>query len=337
MAFVEIPFTVEPNYAGWRLDRYLGEKLKRASRTQVQRIIKEQLVQDGPHKLKPSTPVVAGMRLRIRRPEVTEPEGLPDRLEVLHDDPDVLVVDKPAGLPVHPTARYFKGTATTILGRDHRSEDGVRPDPAHRLDRETSGVLVCGRHREATRALKLAFAPPKGGAGRLVEKTYLAIVHGDPAFETTRLDRPLALVGEHAVRIRMSIVAPDHKSAQPAATRVRVVERRRDAAGRPFALLECALETGRQHQIRAHLQAAGHPVVGDKIYGPDEAIFIRFTEGALTPVDREALLLERQALHAASIVFPHPATGERIRVESPLPDDLRWFWDGLQVQGALGP
>ena len=117
MRYVEIPFTVEANYAGWRLDRYLQEKLKRASRAQVQRLIREQLVQRGPRRLKASTPVTpVGMVVVLRRPEVPEPAGIPDRLPVLFDDGRVLVVDKPAGLPVHPTARYYLGTATTILG-----------------------------------------------------------------------------------------------------------------------------------------------------------------------------------------------------------------------------
>lgn len=328
--FVEIPFEVEENYAGWRLDRYLQEKLKRASRARVQALIRESLVHDESRRLKPSTPVWPGLRFRLRRPEVEEPDGLPDRLVVRHDDPFVLVVDKPAGLPVHPTARYYRGTATTILGRDHRDARGVRPDPVHRLDRETSGLLVCGRGREPTRTLKLAFAPGEAGAPKAVRKTYLAVVEGDPPFERTTVDRPLTLAGEHAVRIRMSVVAEGDPRGKRAVTHVRVLERRRGPGGAPFALVECVLETGRQHQIRAHLQSEGLPLVGDKIYGPDETLFIRFTEGALTADDLARLRLPRHALHAAHIAFPHPETGETVVVDSPLPADLRAFLDGLE-------
>lgn len=319
MDWVEIPFEVEGNYAGWRLDRYLQQKLKRASRTQVQALIRERLVHDGTRRLKPSTPVTVGLRFRLQRPPVQEPEGLPDRLPVLLDDAEVLVVDKPAGLPVHPTARYFLGTATTLLGRDHRGPDGQRPDPAHRLDRETSGVLLCGRGRDPTRALKAAFARGE------VDKTYLAIVEGSPSWERNRVDAPLALVGEHAVRIRMSLVEPDHPEARPAATRFEVDERLFAADGTRFTVLRCFLESGRQHQIRVHLASIGLPLVGDKIYGPDEQIFIRFTQGALTDEDRARLRLPRHALHASSIGFPHPSTGEWTSVASPLPADLRAF------------
>jgi 23S rRNA pseudouridine1911/1915/1917 synthase len=323
MPTVEIPFVVEVNYAGWRLDRYLQEKLGRASRAQVQRLIKEALIQDGPRRLKASTPVSPGMTIRLRKEEVPEPGGLPDALPILFDDGEVLVVDKPAGLPVHPTARYFMGTATTILGRDHRDAEGRRPDPAHRLDRETSGALVCGRTPAITRRLKALFAP--GDGAPKVEKRYLAICEGHPTWDEKRIAHPLALLGEHAVRIRMSIVAADHPEARPAVTVARVKARYTGEGGAPFALLACTLETGRQHQIRAHLHAEGHPIVGDKIYGPDESIFIRFTEGALTEADRRRLRLDRHALHAAELCLPHPRTGERLDLEAPLPEDLQDF------------
>ncbi|RMG18176.1 MAG: RluA family pseudouridine synthase [Deltaproteobacteria bacterium] len=326
MSWVEIPFEVEANYAGWRLDRYLQQKLKRASRAQVQQLIREAIVHDGGRRLKPSTLVRPGMRFRLRRPARAEPEGEPAAVPVLYDDGQVLVVDKPAGLPVHPTARYFRHTLTSVLGRDLRGPDGRRPDPVHRLDRETSGVLVCGRSREATRWLKQAFGP---AGDRQVEKRYLAVVEGAPEFEVRRIELPLALLGAHAVRIRVSVVSEDHPQARPAATRVEV--RRRYRCGeRRFALLECRLESGRQHQIRAHLSAVGLPIVGDKIYGPDEQIFVRFTEGAMTEADAERLLLPRHALHAASVDFPHPFEERRVHVEAPLPTDLQRFLAGLE-------
>ncbi len=354
MALVEIPLVVEHNYAGWRLDRYLQEKLGRASRAQVQRIIRESLVQDGDRLLKPSSRVTAGLRVRILKEEPDEPAGLPDEVSVLYDEDDVLIIDKPAGLPVHPTARYYRGTVTTILGRDHRDALGRRPDPAHRLDRETSGVLVCGRTREMTRALKALFAKASSSSPRqasskrtleehpgnlravldpiqrsFIEKEYLAIVEGEPPWERRRVEHPLALTGEHRVRIRMSVVAPGRKGALPATTNVKVHRRLQAPGGERFALVACSLETGRQHQIRAHLQAEGLPIVGDKIYGRDETAFIRFTEGALTKKDLEMLRLPRHALHAWRIAFRHPRSGSRVEIEAPLPPDLRKF---LQIE-----
>ncbi len=330
MSLVEIPFIVEANYDGWRLDRYLQQKLGRASRAQVQRIIRESLIQDEQRRLKPSSRVTAGLRIRILKEEMLEPAGLPDELGVLYDEEDILAVDKPAGLPVHPTARYFRGTVTTILGRDHRDEAGRRPDPAHRLDRETSGVLVCGRTKEMTRALKELFARGGSKSRHPLQKVYLALVEGEPAWEKKEIAHPLALTGAHRVRIRMSVVDPDEPGALPSKTIVEVVGRYRNEQETCFALLRCMPKTGRQHQIRAHLAAEGLPVVGDKIYGHDEAAFVRFTQDALTESDLKNLRLPRQALHALRIRFDNPLSGSFVEIEAPLPRDLSLFLKGLE-------
>ncbi len=336
MRLVEIPFIVEPNYEGWRLDRYLQQKLGRASRTRVQRLIRESLVQNGDRRLKASTPVSAGMRIVLVREETPEPSGLPDELQVLHDEDGLLVIDKPAGLPVHPTARYFQGTVTTILGREHRDDNGRRPDPAHRIDRETSGALACGRSPEMTRALKNLFATCRRsqskGAGPDISKEYLAIVEGSPPWREHRLDLPLALTGEHSVRVRVSVVPPEHPGAREAVTNLEVLARYENDEGAPFSLIRCVLETGRQHQIRAHLHHAGFPIVGDKIYGPDENIFIRFTKGEMTNEDSRLLRLDRQALHAWRLSIPHPGGADLIEVEAPLPFDLRSFLDSMKQE-----
>lgn len=317
MGTVRIPFVVEVNYAGWRLDRYLQEKLGRISRTRVQALIRERLLHDAPRPLKPSSRVTPGLRLWLLKEERPEPEGLPEHLPVLYDDGVLLALDKPAGLPVHPSARYYAHTVTSILGAG-LSPGERRPDPAHRLDRETSGVLVCGRGREATRTLKAAFATPG-----TVQKTYLALCEGWPESPRLTIDAPLALTGAHAVRIRMSVVAPGHPSARPARTEVHLLGRYRDAAGARLCLLRCTPRTGRQHQIRAHLAHAGLPIVGDKIYGPDERLFLRALEDALTSEDLRRLRLPRHALHAAALTLPHPRSAERLTLRAPLPEDLR--------------
>src|SRR5512140_71986 len=307
--FVEIEYVVEPNYAGWRLDRYLCEKIHRLSRTRVQRIIERSLVSDRP--LKPSTLVTPGLRFKLRRRAQDEPQT-PTALPELYRDEWLLVLDKPAGLPIRPTARYHKGTLVSLLKERHGP--GFRADPVHRLDRETSGIIVCGRTTEVCRTLMRAFVDGE------VEKQYLAVTEGAPPQDEFAVDAPIA-EGTELIRIAVRI---DPVKGKPSRTRFRVVERF-SRAGERFALVRAFPETGRQHQIRIHLSAAGYPVVGDKMYGPDEGYFDRFSKHALEPEAWERLRLPRHALHAASIRFRHPATGEPVHFESPLPADLQDF------------
>lgn len=310
-------YTVEPNYAGWRLDKYLCEKIKRASRTRVQQFIEKDLVSE--RKLKPSTLVWPGLTFQLRRRMRHEPTvPPPEALREVHLDDAILVVDKPAGLPIHPTARYHHGTLVSQLTVKHGKD--FRADPAHRLDRETSGLVVCGRTLEACQRLVKAF---KDGA---VEKQYLAVVEGWPAQDEFQVDAPIA-EGTELIRIAVRI---DHAVGKPARTRFRVV-RRFERDGAKFSVLRCFPETGRQHQIRIHAQLAGFPLVGDKMYGPDPGYFDRFSKRCLEPEAWDRLRLDRHALHAASLAFVHPATGQRVEFDSPLPQDLQDFVDGRPV------
>jgi 23S rRNA pseudouridine1911/1915/1917 synthase len=310
-----LTYTVEPNYAGWRLDRYLCEKIKRASRTRVQEIIENDLVFDEqpPRKLKPSTLVWPGLTFQLRR-RVREEPSVPsaDQIEIIHEDDALLVVNKPAGLPIHPTARYHHNTLVEQLKL--RLGPDSRADPAHRLDRETSGLLVCGKTLEACQRLMRSFVDGS------VDKQYLAIVEGQPRLDEFEVDAPIA-EGTELIRIAVRI---DPREGKPATTRF-VVERRFERDGEPFALLRCFPLTGRQHQIRIHAQHAGHPLVGDKMYGPDPGYFDRFSKHALEAEAWAKLRLPRQALHAAVIEFPHPDTRHPVRFEAPFPADLRDF------------
>jgi len=313
----EVPFCVEENYAGWRLDRYLAEKIRRLSRTRIQRIIKEDLLWDGPRPLKPSTAVWPGLEFRLRRKRDPEPACERD-FGVAYQDEDLVVVDKPAGLPVHPSARYFHHTLTAVLRE--RQPEGEKWDIAHRLDRETSGLVACGKRPEVTRRLKDLFS--RAGA---VRKEYLALVHGWPEEDELRIDLPLALL-DHPLKVKMGVVA----DGKEALTLVRVEKRFvREVAwrGPELALVRCIPVTGRQHQIRVHLAAVGHPIVGDKIYGPSDRYFVDFAEGRLSEEARAELVLERHALHAAALAFPHPRSGEELRVEAPLPADMAGLLD----------
>ncbi len=311
--YVEIEFVVEPNYAGWRLDKYLCVKIRRLSRTRIQGIIERGLISERP--LKPSSLVVAGQRFKLKRPVHDEPEA-PKNIGEIHLDEHLLVLDKPAGLPIHPTARYHKNTLLTVLKDQYR----FKADPVHRLDRETSGLIVCGRTTEACRLMFRAFI--EGG----VEKEYLAITEGAPPEDTFEVDAPIA-EGTELIRIAVRI---DAQEGKPSRTRFQVLERfERDGAR--FALVRAFPETGRQHQIRIHLSVAGYPVVGDKMYGPDAGFFDRFSRHALEPEAWKKLRLPRHALHAAVIRFRHPGTGQPVRFEAPLPEDLVAFRAGAPV------
>ena len=256
VATVRIPFTVEPNYSGWRLDQYLKEKIRRLSRERIQFLIEHRLEAEGSRKLKPSTRISPGLCFSLLKEAEEEPET-PLEFGIVLDDGDLLVVDKPAGLPVHATARYSTHTFTA-LARARFPERKV--DPAHRIDRETSGLLVCGSRPEVTKVLKRDFSK-----GR-VAKTYLAIALGEPAEDRFTVEAALALTGASAVRVRMH---PD-PSGLASVTDFEVLERRVTPDGAKVVLLGCHPRTGRQHQIRAHLGCAGLHMVGDNIYGPDE-------------------------------------------------------------------
>jgi 23S rRNA pseudouridine1911/1915/1917 synthase len=313
---VRARFVVERNYAGWRLDAYLMHKIRRLDEAKAAFLVAERLLPEGdpPPRLEPGSLVQAGLAFSLWREAEPEPE-VPLHFGVVHDDGELLVVDKPAGLPIHPTARYFEHTFTAVAKARYPDR---KIDPAHRLDRETSGLLACGTAPEWTSRLKRSFA------GGQVRKVYLALALGWPAEDALDVDAPLALTLQSEVRVRMHV----HPQGAASATRFEVLGRRLAGDGARVALLACHPRTGRQHQIRAHLHHAGLPLVGDKIYGGDELIFDRFTKQALTDGDRAALRLDRQALHAWRLELPHPRTGAPMALEAPLAEDLRAFWEG---------
>lgn len=307
---VLIPYTVEPNYSGWRLDRYLCEKLRRASRERVHEIIENDLVCEKP--LKASSPVWPGLQFQLRRRVRAEPDapGIEHLGEVYRDD-WLVVVNKPAGLPMHPTARYH---AKTLVAQLEERYGKGNASPAHRLDRETSGLVVCGCTLEATQWLNRSFHDGK------VDKEYLALVEGHPPEDAFDVDAPIA-EGTELIRIAVRI---DRAVGRPAQTHFRVVARF-ERRGEPFALLRAFPRTGRQHQIRVHAQLAGFPLVGDKMYGPDPGFFDRFSKHQLEPEAWERLRLRRHALHAARVSLRHPGSREIISFDSALPDDLKRF------------
>jgi 23S rRNA pseudouridine1911/1915/1917 synthase len=296
-----------PGDAGLRLDAWLARRLPSLSRARLQALIAEGHVLVDGAPARASARVRAGQSARVNvpapAPAEPQPEDIP--VAVVFEDARLVVVDKPAGLVVHPGAGNAGGTlVNALLGRvrDLSGVGGVlRPGIVHRLDRGTSGLLVVAKDDEAHRALVRQFA------GRTVEKEYLALVLGQPARASGEVDAPIGRDPVH--RQKMSVRAPRGREARTSWR----VEERFDGA----ALLRVRIHTGRTHQIRVHLASIGHPVAGDPVYGGTRPPSSRRAEarGALQS-------LERPALHAARLAFTHPGTGERLAFEAPLPEDL---------------
>lgn len=303
---ITIRFTVQPGHDGWRLDHFIKARIPRLSRTRIQQMIRSQKELGGAPR-RPASRVRAGEEVALLRPAPEEPD-VPMTFDVLHTDAAIMAIAKPAGLPVHATARFHRNTLTALLRQ--RFPDQV-PQLAHRIDRETSGVMLLGRTPEAGAALKRAFRE------RRVHKRYLAVVAGQPPEDSWTVELPLGPDIESGIRVKMGVM---QQGGLPARTRFCTRARRGG-----HALVEAFPETGRQHQIRAHLGACGLPIVGDKLYG-EAPCLLEYLETGWTESLQDRLLLPRQALHAAGITFPHPTTGELITVECPLAEDLAEFW-----------
>lgn len=305
-----LTFPVAREFAGQRLDRFIQSRIPRLSRTRAQEIVRSAARREDGTPRRASERVKAGEIVLLVRPRLNEPD-VPLTFDVLHDDEWVLALDKPSGLPMHPTATYHNHTLTKLLSKRYGESP---PNICHRLDRETSGIVLCARRSDAERALKLAFERRK------VEKAYIAIVRGEMENDSGTIDYPLASVRE-GLHLLMEI--RDDGDVSRALTHYRVLERR---GGHSLVFL--SPKTGRQHQLRVHLSAIGHPIVGDKLYGPErEAPFLEIIETGLTPEVVARLGHDRQALHAHRVVFEHPGSGESMTVESPIPADMRALWE----------
>lgn len=314
-------FRVPKEMAGMRADVFMSTQLKNTSRTRAKIIVQAAARYIDGTRLKPNVRLVAEQYIALWRPAWDEVE-VPREIPILFEDEHLIVINKPAGLPVHPSARYYRNTVVKMLEARYLSEHLVL---GHRLDRDTSGVLVLARTFEADRRIKKQFSNKIG-----VHKAYQAISWGWPEESTQRVELPLERDPVSRLRCSMRVAKPGE--GLYAATVVTVLQRRR-RQHRKYALVRCDLETGRQHQIRVHLSAIGCPVVGDKIYGPDEQLHARGSDGTLTDEDHRTLELPRHALHAWRMEFEHPITGARLEIEAPLPNDMRTFLEGLEGPG----
>ncbi len=290
-------WTVTPRQAGARLDHFLTDRGALGSRSRIRRLLDAGAIRVDGAVPKPGRRLRAGERVTVEEPVENRagPEPEPMGLAVLHEDAEVLCIDKPAGLVVHPAPGHARGTLVHgllhYLGGE-AARAGLDPERlglVHRLDKETSGVLVVAKTAAALAALGAQFRR------REVEKRYLALAWGRFERRAGRIIRPIARHPVH--RKKMAVAA----RGREAVTRFEVLEQFRRAA-----LVAVFPATGRTHQIRVHLSAIGHPVVGDRQYG----------RGRQGPI-------RRHALHAEAIAFRHPVTGERIEVRAPLPEDFR--------------
>jgi 23S rRNA pseudouridine1911/1915/1917 synthase len=302
---------VEPEHDGSRLDNFLTALLPDQSRSHVQRLIKDGSVTGPLTVLRPSTPVRTGQVYAVDVPAPVaarpEPEALP--LRIIFQDEHLLVVDKPAGMVVHPAAGHSSGTLVNALLHHVTDLSGIggemRPGIVHRLDRGTSGVMVVAKNDRAHQELSRQFSD------REIDKEYIALVWG-VVQAGRRIDDPIGRDPAH--RQKMSTRS---RRARQAVTRVLTATHYKGVS-----LLKVAIATGRTHQIRVHLSAIGHPIVGDPTYGG----LHRRTLANLRAVQR----LERPFLHAAHLAFTHPADGRRVHFDSPLPPDLQAVLDDIE-------
>jgi 23S rRNA pseudouridine1911/1915/1917 synthase len=287
--------------AGKRLDVFLAAKFSRTRSELRQKLEGDVLSKDG-RKLKWSHRLKPGEVIRVPSREHPEPQ-VEVAYRVLYEDDWILAVDKGPGAPVHPVRSFRTRTVLTRL-REDLKEPVLKP--VHRLDRETSGVLVFARDKRTLTALMNQFKD-----GR-VSKKYLAVVRGTPDFDEKTVDLRLGRDPDFPIRCRMR-----PGSGRPAQTELTVVQRYKNRA-----LVSAAPRTGRQHQIRVHLAALGHPLLGDKLYQEDGKPYLAMIGDRLDDETIKRLGHHRHALHAESLEFEHPKTGKRLRIHAGLPEDL---------------
>ncbi|HEX8616751.1 MAG TPA: RluA family pseudouridine synthase [Thermoanaerobaculia bacterium] len=305
---------VPESATGFRLDRALGELFDGHSRSYLAKLIEEGHVRvDGKTVTKPShrveTGQIASLELPDAAPSTIESQDLP--LTILYEDDHVVIIDKPAGLVVHPAAGHPDQTLVNALLFHVKDLSGIggelRPGIVHRLDKDTSGVMLIAKHDEAHRKLTANWNTD------LVRKEYVAVVYGTPSSDRGTIDAPIGR--DPRDRKRMAVVSDGRR----AITDYQIAERLRYVS-----VVRCRLRTGRTHQIRVHMKHLGHPIIGDPAYSgpqwrgiPDKKL------------QRVIEAFPRQALHAAKLTFAHPASGDTVTVEAPLPNDLRELLNAL--------
>ena len=298
-------FTVPESLSGQRIDMLLSRRFTYRSRTGWQQEIRNGNISiNGTPGLVPHRKVLPGDVIEYNAREHQEPP-VDVNYEILYRDDHMVVVSKPGDLPTHPSGVYFNNTLTRLLERD----TGEALVPLHRLDRETSGVIILARHRQHVHPLRKSLMEGK--------KEYTAIVGGVPSWDSMVVDTPLGPDTASVVRKKRAAYRGAPESALTEFILLRACAN--------CALVRALPRTGRLHQIRAHLLYLGHPVIGDKLYGGDESWFLHFIEKGLTPSLVQALGMERCALHAEYCTLVHPFTGKKMTFHAPLPHDMNEY------------
>jgi len=308
---------VDPEDAGRRLDVYLARRFTYRSRTGWAQKIREGRMRVGGERVRPSYLLKAGDLLQYRADPLPEPE-VETRCPTLHEDESLLAVNKSGNIPVHPAGRYFRNCLLHLLSPRGAKEPHLRV--VHRLDRETSGVVVFAKSAAAARSLGRQFEE------RTVRKSYLAVVWGTLTGERD-VDLPLGYRPSAAIAKAVGIVP----GGRPARTRLRPL-----ASRDGVTLVEAIPLTGRLHQIRVHLQASGFPILGDRLYGRDPRLFLKSLAGPLDTDDDAFLGFRRQALHALKLAFDHPETGGRLEIVAAPPEDFSRLLKERGLDGGLG-
>lgn len=323
-----VEIRVKGRMAGKRVDAYLTHRYPTYSRSVIQKVIDAAAVEVNGVNVKASYKVRVDDLIRVWLPElapdVVVPEDIPIR--IVYEDAYFAVVDKPPGLVTHPAKGHWSGTLVNALQFHFDTLSTVagehRPGIVHRLDRDTSGLLIVAKDDRAHQQLAKQFEL------RTVKKEYLALVGGVPGRDADYVERT---IGPHPTnREKMAIRLPED-GGKPAVTFYEVVER-----FRAHALVRCKPETGRTHQIRVHMAHVGHPVLADKAYSGRDRFTLADLLGPGAP-EAEQVLIDRQALHAHSLAFAHPITGEAIALTAPLHDDMAHALAALREHGALIP
>ncbi len=327
-------FEVKPRTDGRRIDAYLASRFTDYSRSVIQRIIGSEAVHVNGRPVKASYKVRAGDQVRVRLPELPDanptPEDIP--IDVVYEDETLTVVNKPPGMVTHPAKGNWRGTLVNAIQFHYDSLSTLagenRPGIVHRLDRDTTGLLVVVKDDLAHRRLAMQFEL------REVHKEYLALVYGVPERDSDYIERP---IGFHPISRDKMAIRSAQDGGKPAVTYYEVVERFRG-----FALVRCEPQTGRTHQIRVHLTHIGHPIVADKAYSGRDKLTMadlvdptKFRPPAGAEIDPHTVLIDRQALHARALRFTHPSTGKEITLTAPLPADMARTLDALRRFRAL--
>ena len=314
-------FLVAPEQAGQRLDVFLAAHLPAFSRATLQRAIDAGHVHVDDAVAKPSLRLRAGNQVVVRQIDVPREGPAPQNiaLAILHEDDAIVVVDKPAGMIVHPAKGHWEGTLASALAHHFGTLSGrggpTRPGIVHRLDRDTSGVIVVAKNDQVHDALCRPIQVPAGGKGISRHRRGRARPRSDV------IDEP---IGDHPTHREKKAIRREDASARPAVTKYEVIERFRG-----FAFVRVRPQTGRTHQIRIHLAHVGYPVLCDRLYGGRATLSElelmprgRFSAGTASGEQANALLLDRQALHAHRLTITHPLTADRMTFEAPLPADI---------------